>query len=215
MAGAVFVAMTSPAFSAKNRFHSSPSTAAKTATAATAATAAAATAIHDDQKTLGAALSGSMFAAGLAISGMAKTSKVHDFLCLSGFSHGSYDPTLITVMGSGILSSWLAYQFVHGHSMTLPKHKTLSCPSGLSEGACFAIPTNSMIDGPLLLGTTIFGIGWGLTGICPGPAIFAAASGNLNAIACWLPAFTVGSMIGAAMKESWPASTPSPTKKVM
>jgi len=157
---------------------------------------------NEDRKTLGASLSGAMFAAGLAISGMAKASKVHDFLCISGMSHGSYDPTLMVVMGSGILSSWLGYQYVNGWSMIRPPEKTLSCPAALSGGACFAVPTSSVINAELLTGNALFGVGWGLTGICPGPAVFAAAAGNLNAIFLWMPGFAVGSYVGLKIKES-------------
>jgi len=188
MAASVFAAMVTPALSSKNRAEMIK----KHGTSIVAT---------EDRKVLGASISGAMFAAGLAISGMAKTTKVHDFLCLSGFSNGTYDPTLITVMGSGILSSWLAYQFVDGWSLTMPKQKTLSCPAGLGEGACFSVPTNKTIDLQLLAGAATFGAGWGLTGICPGPAIFASASGNLNATLFWVPAFLLGSWIGIKAKE--------------
>jgi uncharacterized protein len=154
---------------------------------------------NEDRKTLGAVLSGAMFAMGLAISGMAKASKVHDFLCVSGFSRGSFDPTLVTVMASGILSSWLSYQFVDGWSVLAPK-KALVCPVMCDK---FGVPTSNAIDGQLMLGTCLFGMGWGLTGICPGPAIFAAASGNVYATLLWIPAFVAGSMAGDRVKESW------------
>jgi len=194
MAASVFAALISPALSAKNRFCNNNTGDQDQQNAA----------VNEDKKVLGASISGAMFAAGLCISGMVKTSKVHDFLCLSGFSRGSYDPTLMTVMGSAILASWLAYQFVDGSwSSVLPKERTLSCPAGLSDGACFSVPTNTVIDGQLLTGAATFGIGWGLTGVCPGPALFAAASGNMNAIVLWMPAFVVGSMAGSKIKELW------------
>lgn len=183
MAVSALTAMISPAMSVNNRSQDSQEAA------------------NEDRKVLGATLSGAMFAAGLAISGMAKSSKVHDFLCISGLGQATYDPTLMTVLGSGILTSWLAYQFVNGWSMIAPMKKTLSCPAGLGEGGCFSVPTNTMIDSQLLTGTSIFGLGWGLTGICPGPAIFAAASGNVYATLLWLPAFVVGSSIGNEVKR--------------
>ncbi|CAB9527189.1 YeeE YedE family integral membrane protein [Seminavis robusta] len=181
LAAAVFAALATPAFSAKNR----------------SATLDQAQGENEDRKTLGATLSGAMFAAGLAISGMAKASKVHDFLCISGFSKGSFDPTLVAVMGCGILASWLSYQFVDGFSMT--SKTPLTCPL---MGDKFSVPTNTAIDSQLLLGTSLFGLGWGITGICPGPAIFAAASGNVYATLLWLPGFVVGSMAGANVKEA-------------
>lgn len=189
MAGTVFAAMVAPALSATNK-------------AKLIEEGGKSVVETEERKVLGASLSGAMFASGLAISGMVKVSKVHDFLCLSGFSNGSYDPTLITVMGSGILASWLAYQFVDGWSKTMPPQKTLSCPAGLGEGTCFSVPTNVTIDTQLLIGAAAFGSGWGLTGVCPGPAIFAAASGNLDATLLWLPAFVFGSWVGIQIKES-------------
>lgn len=193
MAVAVFSAMIAPALSATNKAQIIEEHGKEVVA-------------NEERKVLGASLSGAMFAAGLAISGMAKTSKVHDFLCLSGFSNGSYDPTLITVMGSGILASWLAYQVVEGWSL-MPKGKTLSCPAGLGQGACFSVPTNAVIDSQLLGGAATFGMGWGLTGICPGPAVFAAASGNLNATLLWLPAFVAGSWVGLKVKEAFNAKS--------
>lgn len=166
-------------------------------------------AANEDRKSIGAALSGAMAAAGLAISGMAKSSKVHDFLCISGLGQETYDPTLMAVMGSGILSSWLAYQFVRGWSMIAPKEKTLSCPYALGEGGKFGVPTNTVIDSQLLLGAATFGFGWGLTGVCPGPAIFAAASGNANACLLWFPGFIAGSRVGAEVKNAWNSKTKS------
>ena len=193
MGATVFAAMVAPALSAQNK-------------AKIIQESGRAVVEHEDRKVLGASLSGAMFAAGLAISGMVKTSKVHDFLCLSGFSNGTYDPTLMTVMGSGILASWLAYQLVDGYSLTMPKQKTLSCPAGLGEGGCFSVPTNTNVDAQLLGGAATFGLGWGITGICPGPALFAAASGNLNATLLWLPAFVAGSWVGLKIKEALTAA---------
>lgn len=113
-------------------------------------------------KSIGASLSGILFALGLSISGMAKTSKVHDFLCLSGFANNTYDPTLMTVMASGIFASWLSYQMLSGWSI-LPK-PLIDSPISLPQGSSFSVPTNTVIDKKLLLGSAIFGTGWGLTG---------------------------------------------------
>lgn len=147
------------------------------------------------QKSVGAAISGLVFALGLAVSGMTKNGKVHDFLCLSGFSQSTFDPTLMAVMGSGILSSWASYQFVKGFSV-VNKDKALTCPAALPEGSSFSVPTNRVIDSRLLMGSCIFGMGWGITGICPGPALYAAAAGIVNSIVAWMPAFLVGSATG-------------------
>lgn len=154
----------------------------------------------DFQKGIGAALSGVIFAMGLTISGMTKNSKVHDFLCFSGLSRRSYDPTLIMVMVSGIFMSWLSYQFVPGYAIR--DKQALSCPVNQPEGSCFAVPTNRVVDLRLITGATIFGMGWGFTGICPGPGLYAAASGNVTALLVWMPGFIVGSLVGENLIQS-------------
>jgi len=154
----------------------------------------------DLKKKLGAWLSGVMFAAGLAFSGMTKNSKVHDFLCLSGFSKHTYDPTLMFVMGSGILSSWLAYQFIPGRSQIRNDEECMTGPVCNPENGFCDIPSNNKIDLQLLLGAAVFGVGWGTTGICPGPAIYAAAAGIVNAVVAWVPSFCVGAYVGDKIK---------------
>jgi hypothetical protein len=159
---------------------------------------------HDmhHRKTIGAAISGALFATGLAISGMTKKSKVHDFLCLSGFSRGTHDATLMTVLMSGILASWISYQFIKewAHIKPLRTKSLLSFPAALTSDARFEVPTSTTIDAELVSGAAIFGVGWGLTGICPGPAVYAAAAGVVPVICLWLPSFVVGSTIGESVK---------------
>jgi uncharacterized membrane protein YedE/YeeE len=152
------------------------------------------------KKKLGAFASGIVLAAGLGISGMSKMSKVHDFLCLSGFSQDTYDPTLIVVMGSGILTSWIGYQFVPGRSQTMPEDKCLPCPlNGASDWS--SVPSSTTIDTELLAGALLFGVGWGLTGICPGPALYSAAAGVVDVVVAWLPGFCLGSLAGTQIKS--------------
>ena len=165
----------------------------------------------DSKKSWGAALSGMMFAAGLSVSGMTKNSKVHDFLCFSNVARGDYDPTLMAVMVSGIASSWLSYQMIAKHSSLFDEQTALKCPMALPEGSKFSVPANRVIDGRLLVGAVTFGIGWGLTGICPGPALYAASAGVVDAIVAWIPSFLVGSYVGKkAVEHIW--ETPK-TKK--
>ena len=114
------------------------------------------------KKGWGAALSAIMFALGLSFSGMAKTSKVHDLLCLSGFANNSFDPRLLTVTGSSILVSMLSYQMITGWSMF--NKSLVDSPVSLPKGSPFGVPTNTTIDKNLILGAVIFGTGWGLTG---------------------------------------------------
>ena len=73
--------------------------------------------INQKRKTIASFLSASLFALGLAISGMTKSSKIYGFLNLQGFGNRTYDPTLLTVMGGGLIISFLSYQLVPGFSI--------------------------------------------------------------------------------------------------
>mmetsp|Transcript_16234 Transcript_16234/g.24530 ORF Transcript_16234/g.24530 Transcript_16234/m.24530 type:complete len:360 (-) Transcript_16234:221-1300(-) len=165
----------------------------------------------DIQKRLGAALSGSMFAAGLGISGMTQTSKVHGFLCFSLIWAGQFDPTLICVLGSGILASVASYQLISGYG----KCGTLQKPLNQPKGSTFsAIPTNQTIDNRLIMGSFLFGVGWGLTGICPGPGLYAAAAGVWDAIIGWVPSFLIGSHFGKHLVSNIWEKRSNVTKKL-
>jgi uncharacterized membrane protein YedE/YeeE len=101
-----------------------------------------------------ASISGLIFGFGLALAGMLNPSKVQGFLNIFGV----WDPSLAFVMGGGIIVNAIGYYFV------LKRDKPL-----FSEK--FAIPTTKNIDKNLLIGSAVFGIGWGLAGLCPGPVI--------------------------------------------
>jgi uncharacterized membrane protein YedE/YeeE len=114
-----------------------------------------------------AALCGVTFGLGLAISGMSHAEKVAGFLDFGCFA-GPWDPSLACVMGGGLVGSGLGYQY----SLRLPS-PVLALK--------FALPTRKDVDAPLLIGAALFGAGWALGGMCPGPAL-----ANLS-----LPAFGV------------------------
>ena len=101
-----------------------------------------------------AALSGALFGAGLVISELSNPVKVLNFLDIAG----AWDPSLIIVMGVGAGVTALGYRLVWRRAKPL-------C------GSAFQNPTNTVIDRPLMLRAVLFGLGWGLTGYCPGPAI--------------------------------------------
>lgn len=101
-----------------------------------------------------ALLSGTLFGAGLAISGMADPMRVRAFLDLLG----PWDPTLAFVMGGAMIPMALAWI----------AQKRLDRP--FADDA-FTLPKTRGIDGKLALGAILFGIGWGIGGLCPGPAI--------------------------------------------
>ncbi len=117
---------------------------------------------------------GLTFGLGLLISGMTDPGKVQGFLDLAG----AWDPSLAFVMGGGVIVGLLGF--------SLAKKRTMSI-----SGAPFQWPEMSQIDRPLVLGSLMFGVGWGLAGFCPGPALVAMAFGSGKALVFVL-AMTVG-----------------------
>ena len=99
---------------------------------------------------------GLLFGVGLALSGMTDTAKVLGFLDI----FGAWVPDLIFVMGGAVCVTLVAFRFV------------LRRPNAML-GAEFALPARTSIDKRLLSGAAIFGIGWGVYGYCPGPALSA------------------------------------------
>lgn len=97
---------------------------------------------------------GLLFGAGLALSDMVNPDRVIGFLDL----FGAWDPTLAFVMGGALIPMALAW--IVQRSLAEPM-----------AGGEFDLPTNQALDGKLIAGAVIFGIGWGLVGFCPGPAI--------------------------------------------
>lgn len=110
-------------------------------------------------------VSGLIFAVGLALSGMTQPAKVTAFLDFAG----DWDPSLALVMIGAIL--------VHAVLYRLIRHR----PSPVFAST-FAVPTRKDIDVRLVGGAALFGIGWGLGGFCPGPAITALASGRMAVV---------------------------------
>jgi len=106
---------------------------------------------------------GVVFGAGLAIAGMTNPAKVLAFLDVAG----AWDPTLLCVMGGALAVSAAGYAIARRRA-----HPWLA--------ATFAIPTRSDVDARLLGGAALFGVGWGLVGICPGPALANLARGSVD-----------------------------------
>lgn len=101
---------------------------------------------------------GLLFGFGLALSGMTDTAKVTGFLDL----FGNWVPDLAFVMGGAVAVTLITFRFVLRRGGPLFDHS-------------FVLPSAQHVDARLLLGATIFGVGWGLYGYCPGPAIAALA----------------------------------------
>lgn len=122
-------------------------------------------------------VSGTLFGAGLAVSGMIDPARVRAFLDVAG----AWDPTLAFVMAGAILPMAIAWFVVGRRSTPL-------------VAAQFHTPATSPIDRPLIGGAALFGIGWGLVGLCPGPAIAASAIQPLPAL-IFIAAMALGGAI--------------------
>ncbi len=120
-------------------------------------------------------VTGALFGAGMIISGMVDPVKVLAFLDITG----NWDPSLAFVMGGALLVFTPFY-----HLVIKKRKKALS-------GDDFAYTTNNKVDGTLLSGAAIFGLGWGLAGICPGPAV-ASIGGGSNIILAFVLSMIVG-----------------------
>jgi uncharacterized membrane protein YedE/YeeE len=104
---------------------------------------------------------GLVFGIGLILAGMTNPAKVQGFLDLAG----DWDPTLAFVMGGAILVGAVGFRFARGRQRAL-------------LGGAMRLPTAGTIDRRLVLGGLTFGVGWGLAGFCPGPALASLASGR-------------------------------------
>jgi uncharacterized protein len=129
---------------------------------------------------------GLLFGAGLVVSGMANPAKVLNFLDL----FGSWDPSLAFVMGGAVLVASIGFRLV------------LRCDQPIAGGR-FLLPTRNDIDARVLAGPAIFGIGWGLGGLCPGPALTAIGLGATGTLA-FVPAMILGMWAARLLAESGP-----------
>ena len=135
--------------------------------------------------------SGLIFAIGLGISGMTRATKVLGFLDFAG----TWDPSLLCVMGAALVVTFFAYRWI------------LARPRPLFDEA-FHVPTKSKIDAPLVGGAALFGVGWGIGGFCPGPAIVGAGATRAAAI------FTAAMLLGMfAVNAFRKVAAPSPAER--
>ncbi|KAL7527361.1 hypothetical protein ACHAXR_003863 [Thalassiosira sp. AJA248-18] len=158
---------------------------------------------HDNnkRKIIPAIVSAAFFSLGLVISKMTISSKIYGFLNVKGISDGTWDPTLACVMGGGLVVSFISYQWVKGFNV-FKNSKALECPlTQKSSIGHFSVPTNKVIDNKLMIGEAIFGLGWGIAGLCPGPAMFLACAGYPNVLLKWWPCFFVGSFLAEKVKS--------------
>ncbi|WP_240721706.1 DUF6691 family protein [Halomonas marinisediminis] len=132
-------------------------------------------------KTVAGYIAGLIFGLGLAVSGMTDPSRVLGFLDL----FGAWDPTLMFVLGGAVVTNFIGYRLV------------LRRPNPLFAER-FQLPTRQDLDARLIGGSALFGIGWGLSGYCPGPAI--ASVGGLTApLVAMLVAMVAGWFLARAI----------------
>jgi uncharacterized membrane protein YedE/YeeE len=112
---------------------------------------------------------GLIFGFGLLLSGMSNPAKVLNFLDLGGIAAGTWDPSLAFVMAGAVAITFVGFNFVLKRSQPLFAEK-------------FHVPTKAEIDRRIILGPAIFGVGWGLAGFCPGPALTALGFGSKSAV---------------------------------
>jgi uncharacterized membrane protein YedE/YeeE len=125
-------------------------------------------------------VAGVLFGLGLAVSGMVDPQKVIGFLDVAGH----WDPTLAFVMGGALLVAIPAFRLIFRRSRPV-----------LADD--FDLPTKDSLDASLLGGAALFGVGWGLSGFCPGPSVTALASGLVPVFAF------VAAMIAGMALHKW------------
>ena len=139
-----------------------------------------------------ALLAGVLFGAGLLISGMTRPQKVIGFLDL----FGAWDASLMFVMVGAIAVHFVAYRLIRGRSAPLLAPK-------------FSLPTRRDVDLRLIAGAALFGVGWGLGGYCPGPAVTSLAT-STTAVLVFVGAMLLG-MFSAQRLDALLARTRNPS----
>ena len=124
-------------------------------------------------------LAGLVFGLGLIVSGMADPAKVLGFLDLAG----PWDPSLALVMVGAISVAAIAFAVARKRTVSL-------------LGAAMKLPTARDIDRRLVVGSLLFGVGWGIAGFCPGPALVALGAGEVKALV-----FVVAMLVGMGIFE--------------
>ncbi|APX90930.1 hypothetical protein BV394_03130 [Brevirhabdus pacifica] len=116
-------------------------------------------------RNLAAVIAGGLFGAGLMLSGMTDTAKVQGFLDVLG----AWDPTLIFVMGGAIVPMFIAWRIAAMRRMP-------------ALGGAFPPPSTDDLGRRLVVGSVMFGMGWGLAGLCPGPALASLSYGGIGGL---------------------------------
>ncbi|HXI86079.1 MAG TPA: DUF6691 family protein [Parvularculaceae bacterium] len=127
-------------------------------------------------RAISAFLIGILFGLGLVISGMVNPQRVIGFLDVTG----TWDPTLLFVMAGALAATFIGYRLVLMRTKPLLDEK-------------FILPTKTTIDRRLIIGASLFGVGWGLGGFCPGPGVTALSIGAIEPVV-----FVAAMLVGMA-----------------
>ena len=130
---------------------------------------------------LASLLCGFVFGCGLLISAMVSPTKVLAFLDV----FGDWDPSLAVVMAAAVTVTWMGFRIAARHGQPFLAEKC-------------EWPTKTKIDAPLVLGALVFGVGWGLAGLCPGPAVVNLATLSPKALV-----FVAAMITGMALHDLW------------
>lgn len=141
-----------------------------------------------------AGLSGILFGVGLAIGRMIDPNKIWDFLDIAAIPSGGWDPSLAFVMGGGLLVAVVGLRL----------NRILAMPAPLAAPA-FIKTHRVRVDAPLVIGAAIFGVGWGISGFCPGPAV-----ANLGLVAGSVWPFVLAMFLGSWISGRFLEFSPSP-----
>jgi len=136
-------------------------------------------------------IAGGFFGAGLLISGMTDTAKVQGWLDV----FGNWDPTLAFVMGGAVIPMAIAWLVRRSRTMSL-------------TGLALPPPPSREIDGKLIGGSILFGMGWGLAGLCPGPSIAALSYGGPGLYA-FVAAMLAGMLIAPTLRARLDRTVPA------
>lgn len=131
---------------------------------------------------------GLLFGAGLAVSGMHDPAKVLGFLDIAAIASGAWDPSLAFMMAGGLAVTLPAFWYARRRGAPL-------------VAPAFQTPTAVAIDRRLMLGALLFGVGWGLVGYCPGPALAALAFGSAGTM-LFVVAMVAGMMLEGIVVRS-------------
>lgn len=129
-------------------------------------------------KEIAALIAGLLFSLGLILSGMTNPENIINFLDITG----NWNPALMFVLMSAVVVTGIGYRLVWKRSAPLYE-------------VSFSVPTSRILDKRLIIGSAIFGVGWGLAGLCPGPALASVFSGNGFKILVFIAAMVGGILL--------------------